>query len=242
MKPETVVADSKYGTIENLLACHERRMKAHMPAIRNLAKNSSSRSGIYPDDQFVYDKETASLTCPAGKKLKKRTFHASRNATEYRASRKDCRSCDLKDLCTRNNNGRSVQRHARKEDLDTMLRNTQNPSAKRDIKTRQHLMERSFARSVRYGFDRARWRGLLKVMIQEYLVCAVQNIMTLINSEKRRFEGTVGLPSHYVQKDSVHLAQGPLLLLGCLLYWKSYKAREYGKYVHAIISLALCKT
>ncbi|HOD74860.1 MAG TPA: hypothetical protein PKJ17_02460 [Syntrophorhabdaceae bacterium] len=32
-----------------------------------------------------------------------------------------------------------------------MLANTQSPSAKRDIKTRQHLMERSFARSVRYG-------------------------------------------------------------------------------------------
>jgi len=47
--------------------------------------------------------------------------------------------------------GRSVQRHARKEDLDEMLANTQSPSAKRDIKTRQHLMERSFARSVRYG-------------------------------------------------------------------------------------------
>jgi len=46
---------------------------------------------------------------------------------------------------------RSVQRHARKENLDEMLANTQSPSAKRDIKTRQHLMERSFARSVRYG-------------------------------------------------------------------------------------------
>jgi len=46
---------------------------------------------------------------------------------------------------------RSVQRHARKENLDEMFANTQNPSAKRDIKTRQHLMVRSFARSVRYS-------------------------------------------------------------------------------------------
>lgn len=63
MKPETVVADSKYGTIENLLACHDGNIKAHMPAIRILGKDSSSRNGIYPDDRFIYDKETDALTC-----------------------------------------------------------------------------------------------------------------------------------------------------------------------------------
>jgi hypothetical protein len=32
--------------------------------------------------------------------------------------------------------------------------------SKEDIKTKQHLMERLFARAKRYGFDRARWRGV----------------------------------------------------------------------------------
>jgi hypothetical protein len=44
------------------------------------------------------------------------------------------------------------------------------------------------------GYDRARWRGLWRVMIQDYLVCAVQNIMTLIGSSKKRLEGAAGLP------------------------------------------------
>jgi len=52
--------------------------------------------------------------------------------------------------------------------------------AKRDIKMRQHLMERSYARGTWYGFDRARWRGLWRVQIQEYLVSAVQNIQVLL--------------------------------------------------------------
>jgi hypothetical protein len=52
--------------------------------------------------------------------------------------------------------------------------------ARRDIKTRQHLMERSFAKSTRYGFDRARWRGLWRMRIQEYLTCAIQNIQVMI--------------------------------------------------------------
>lgn len=194
IEPETVVADSKYGTIENLLVCRDRQTKAHIPALRIRIKDTGSREGIYPDDRFIYNKETDTLTCPAGQKLVRRTFHHQRNTVEYAAPKKVCRTCKLRNECTRNKTGgRSVQRHARKEELDEMLANTQNPSAKRDIKARQHLMERSFARSVRYSFDRARWRGLWRVAIQEYLVCTLQNIMTLIGSTGRRLTGAVGL-------------------------------------------------
>jgi hypothetical protein len=52
--------------------------------------------------------------------------------------------------------------------------------SKTDIRMRQHLMERSFARAVRYGFKRARWRGLRKASIQEYLTAAIQNIKILV--------------------------------------------------------------
>jgi hypothetical protein len=52
--------------------------------------------------------------------------------------------------------------------------------AKRDIKTRQHLMERSFARGTWYGFDRARWRRLWRVQIQEYMIATIQNIEILL--------------------------------------------------------------
>jgi hypothetical protein len=61
-----------------------------------------------------------------------------------------------------------------------MRQRSRSAKAKRDIKTRQHLMERSFARATRYGFDRARWRGLWRMEIQECLVCAIQNIDVLI--------------------------------------------------------------
>ena len=41
-------------------------------------------------------------------------------------------------------------------------------------------MERSFARAKRYGYDRARSRGLWRVRIQEYLSAASQNIQILL--------------------------------------------------------------
>jgi transposase len=43
IKPDTVIADSKYGTIENLLECHDRGINAHMPAIQTRIKNTGSR-------------------------------------------------------------------------------------------------------------------------------------------------------------------------------------------------------
>ncbi len=61
-----------------------------------------------------------------------------------------------------------------------MRERAQSSGSKRDLKTRQHLMERSFARAVRFGFKRARWRRLWRVQIQEYLMAAIQNIMILV--------------------------------------------------------------
>ncbi len=45
-------------------------------------------------------------------------------------------------------------------------------------------MERSFARGTWYGFDRARWRRLWRVQIQEYLIAAIQNIDVLLRYGK----------------------------------------------------------
>lgn len=191
MQPGTVVADSQYGTIENLLTCHDKKISAHMPAVHTRNKYTGSRKDIYPEEAFVYEESTDTYRCPAGKELTRRAYHAHRHTIEYMAKKKDCKACELRVQCTRDNSGRSVQRAIRKEDLDAMLSITQSPGARRDIKTRQHLMERSYARSTRYGFDRARWRGLWKVAIQEYLICTIQNIETLIRHATKPVKGAL---------------------------------------------------
>jgi hypothetical protein len=90
-----------------------------------------------------------------------------------------------------------VQRATRKKELDAMLAITKSPKARQDLRTRPHCMERSYARSTRYGFDQARWRGLWKVAIQEYLVCAIQNIETLIRHIERPVKAVLCLtPIH----------------------------------------------
>ena len=178
----TAVADSKYGTVDNFLLCHEKGVKAHMPDLGEVAKGRNRKRNIFPDERFQYDREQDVYICPAGQHLKRKSVHKRRKSMDYSAPRKVCASCDLRDQCTRNKSGRTVKRHFRQEALDRMRERSRSLEAKKDLKTRKHLMERSFARSTRYGYQRARWRGLWRMQIQEYLICSIQNIQVLIKS------------------------------------------------------------
>lgn len=186
MKLDTAVADSKYGTIENFLECHDREVKAHIPSIEDTHKDSGRRKGIFSKEAFSYNPDTDTFTCPAGKALKRRKLKKPRKHYEYKASHKDCKQCHIRNKCTRSKFGRTLKRHARQDDLDVMIEQSKSRVSKRDIKTRQHLSERSFARSTRYRYKRARWRNLWRMEIQDYLIAAIQNITVLINQPKTR--------------------------------------------------------
>jgi transposase len=180
IKADTVVADSKYGTIENFLACHDQGVEAHMPDLREISLKRTEKQNIFGEERFEYNRESDTYRCPAGHRLKPRSLHMSRQSRDYAAPKKICAACDLREQCTRNKSGRTMKRHLRQEDLDRMREASRSAKAKRDIKMRQHLMERSYARGTRFGYDRARWRGLWRVQIQEYLISAVQNIEVLL--------------------------------------------------------------
>ena len=178
---DTVVADSKYGTIDNFLACMDRGIQAHMPDLREVAAKRADRQDIFTEERFRYSSDEDVYYCPAGQKLTPRSLHMSRQSRDYGAPKRVCAACHLQEQCTKNKAGRTIKRHLRQDDLDNMRDASRSAKAKRDRKTRQHLMERSFARSTQYDFDRARWRGLWRMRIQEYLICAIQNIQALIS-------------------------------------------------------------
>jgi transposase len=181
---ETAVADSKYGSIENYLACRDRGIKAHFTSLEETQRGTGTKKDIFPKEAFTYNAELDTFTCPAGQILKRRKFFKRRQHYEYIASAGTCNSCQLKEQCTKAKSGRSLKRHVRQDDLDSMLQQAIRAESKTDIKTRQHLMERTFAQATRYGFKRARWRRLWRVQIQEYLTAAIQNIKILVKDVK----------------------------------------------------------
>jgi hypothetical protein len=178
------VADKKYGTIKNYLTCYDLGIRAHISPLEKSHRGRGRQKGIFAKEVFSYDPISDTFTCPEGQKLQKRNYYKKREKFEYKASSEVCASCQLRTECTRAKDGRTLKRHVRQEDLDKMLKTASSAEAERDIKKRQHLVERSFARGTRYGFKRARWRRLWRVRIQEYLTAAVQNLMVLLKYVK----------------------------------------------------------
>lgn len=185
IKVDTIVADSKYGIIDNYLACFDRGLNAHVPEFGKGNKKRMADQNIFQEHQFLYDQGTDTYLCPAGNLLKRKTVDLLRNCYIYSARKKVCKACTMRDQCTTGKSGRTLRRHWRHDDLKTMRDLAESPEAQKDIKTRQHLMERSFAKATRYAFDRARWRGLWRMRIQELLVCVIQNIQVLVKHREK---------------------------------------------------------
>jgi IS5 family transposase len=58
IRAETVVADSKYGTVENFLACCDRGVEAHMPDLQGFTSKRIEKLSIFSEERFEYDGES----------------------------------------------------------------------------------------------------------------------------------------------------------------------------------------
>lgn len=179
-KVQTAVADHKYGTTENFVACAQRDIRTHLGDMR--AKQNHARSkGIYPDSAFCYDARTNTYRCPAGQTMKPRRLHPHKRTWEYHLPKGVCAACPLRPQCTRASYGRTIHRHEHQELLERARAQAHSTAARRDRNRRQHLAEVSFAEAANHhGFKRARWRRLWRVEIQDWLIAAIQNIKILL--------------------------------------------------------------
>ena len=188
-KAGVVVADSKYGTVENFLKLSERDVRGHIPDLGSCQRGSNRRAGIFDISEFVYDEETDTYVCPAGERLSPRNRMKKRKAIEYSALKKTCQACELRDQCTRNASGsRTIKRHDRQKELDRMRRISESSRSRSDLRTRKHFMERSYAdAATNHGFKRSRWRGLEKTAIQNLMIAAVQNIRIYVKHWRKPY-------------------------------------------------------
>ena len=179
-KVKAVVGDSKYGITANFISLAGRGIRSHMADLRGKLRNHH-QEGIYGQERFVYDKQSDTFTCPAGRKLYNHHYHQQRGYHEYRTWNGVCSRCRLAHLCTRAKSGRTLNRYPEQELLDRARRQSSGPRAKRDRKRRQWFQERNFAEAAtEHGFKRARWRGLEKQTIQDQIIASIQNLKILI--------------------------------------------------------------
>ena len=174
------VTDCQYGTSENFIALAQRGIRTHMGDLRSRQSNHRLE-GIFPTEEFHYERESDTYLCPAGNRLRYRHWNGRRNYAEYKASVTDCTHCPLRPQCTRAKAGRSVNRRPEQDILDKAREQSASAAGKTDRKRRQHFQERNFADAANlHGFKRARWRGLARQFVQDYLIAALQNLRILL--------------------------------------------------------------
>lgn len=184
---ETVVADRQYGTAENFRACNEHGICSHMGDMLAPQQKKGRREGIFGYDDFTYNADTDTFTCPAGETLTRRKHKKTRKAYEYACPAATCRACALRSQCTKAKGAaRSVKRHYHQEAVDAGRAQSHSIAGKRDRVRRKWLMEGSFADAANnHGFKRSRWRRLWRQQIQDYMIAAVQNIRILVRHGDR---------------------------------------------------------
>jgi transposase len=174
----TVVADHKYGTSENFLACYQKGIATHLGDAKAKA---GKVPGIFPESSFVYHAQTDQYVCPAGQTLRRRRYVKRRQVWEYAADKATCAGCALRTQCTRSQSARTLSRSEHAEVLTFCRAQSHSVAGQRDRRRRQHLIEGSFADAANnHGFKRSRWRRLWRQQIQDHLIAAIQNIRILL--------------------------------------------------------------
>src|SRR2546422_539506 len=95
---KTVVADHKYGTAENFVACHQQGVVTHLGDAK--AKRGKV-AGIFSEDRFAYQPASDIYLCPAGQSLRRRRYVRRQRGLGSAAPEEGCAGCALRAHCTR---------------------------------------------------------------------------------------------------------------------------------------------
>jgi transposase len=183
-----VVADSKYGTGENLHELAERGIVAYMP----VADHEQS-SPFFKHKDFVYDPERDTYRCPQGETLTFRGNSYTTRTAKYEAPAAVCAACPLRERCTDSGKGRVVSR-AFDEDYRELARQRQTTEAyQKALRKRQVWVEPLFGEAKDWHQLRQfRLRGLANVNMYGLLVAAGQNLKRYLAVVRRGHRPAAG--------------------------------------------------
>ena len=183
---QCAVGDKHYGSAQNYRYCQSHEITTH------LGQAQAYTQEIFPVSAFVYESERDRYRCPAGQFLYYHNFKPAEQLVEYKISDSAlCEACSLRSKCTKSKLGRSITRPTFRELVELGREQANSPEARRDRARRKHIMEGSFADARNnHGFKRARWRGLWRQQIQDWLIAAIQNLRILMRKDCQWAKGT----------------------------------------------------
>lgn len=180
----TVIADCKYGIVENFIAAQQQGLTTHLGDMAARQRQSKSRAPksplLFAPDAFTYDEVGDTYICPASQRLARVQYDRSEKVWKYIGRKSVCGPCPLRAACTRSQRGRTINRHEQQPLLDRGRQQAGSAAGQADRQRRQYWMEGSFADAANnHGLKRSRWRGLWKQTLQDLLIATCQNLRKL---------------------------------------------------------------
>src|SRR5215212_6142868 len=201
LRPRQITGDTKYGTVENIVAIEDQHIRAYVPL-----SDAGRRPGLFDEQDFVYDAATDTYRCPGGQTLRFLSHCQSTQRRIYAAPAMACRTCALKPQCTTSSRGRRVGRSLHEPYRDRVRGYHDTEAYAKAMRKRKVWVEPLFAEAKAWhGLRRFRLRTLEKVNGEALLIAAGQNLMRLLGRQgwgRRPFpSGAAGivlpaLPNH----------------------------------------------
>ncbi len=178
VRPKQVIADTTYGTAENIRELEESGIRAYVPL-----PDWERRTPYYGASLFTYDAEHDVYHCPQGETLRRRTASNREKKVIYRANAAICNTCPLKAACTASDHGREVSRPFDADYLDRVRGYHETEEYKKAMRKRKVWIEPLFGEAKQWhGMRQFRLRGLQKVNIEGLFIAAGQNLKRLLSA------------------------------------------------------------
>jgi transposase len=178
LHPRQVTGDSKYGTVENIVALEDQHVRAYVPL-----SAAGTKPGLFRDTDFVYQSDTDTYRCPGKQTLRFRSLEAQSQRRIYGAPAKTCAACALRTQCTTSPRGRKIGRSRDEDYVDRVRGYHETEAYAKAMRKRKVWVEPLFAEAKQWhGLRRFRLRGLEKVTMQAHFIAAGQNLKRLLSA------------------------------------------------------------
>ena len=171
---------------QSRLARHTSTPAPYIPVI----DKSQREDGTFSREDFIYDAERDTYTCPAGKTLATTGHVNADNGIRYIASVPVCRACPLKPNCCPNMPSRRIVRdvHEAARDVARALAKTKAYELSRHLRKKVEMLFSHLKRILR--LDRLRLRGPNGAQFEFTFAAIAQNLPTPRQAHRTCAAGT----------------------------------------------------
>jgi transposase len=175
--PAKIMGDSAYGSAEMLgWLVDEHGIAPHVTVF----DKSARKDGTFSREEFTYDDQRDTYSCPGGKPLTTTGTPVNDGATIlYRASKHDCQACALKSRCCPNSPARKVPRsiHEGARDMARQIARSWEGRTSRRLRKKVEMLFAHLKRILK--LDRLRLRGPNGARDEFILAATAQNLRKL---------------------------------------------------------------